>query len=74
MLSKKYYKILAEIIAISETKQEIAERLTAYFKTDNNRFNAFKFREYINKLENEHGKTITSFSIALKYSFQDVQP
>lgn len=62
--TRQHYKAIAEIIAASDSKQEIVEKLVRYFKADNERFDAYRFREYINKLENDNGKTITSFSIA----------
>jgi len=70
MLSKKYYKVIAEILAISQNKQEICERLTGYLKLDNERFNANKFRDYVNKIESNNGLPITSFSITVKYGMQ----
>jgi hypothetical protein len=63
MLTRAHFKIFAEILGSSETKREIIEKLTVYFKNDNVAFNAYKFREYINRLEHANGKTITSFSV-----------
>lgn len=48
MLSKKHYKKFAEIINISDDKDEIARRLIDYFGSDNPKFNEDKFREAIN--------------------------
>lgn len=62
--TRQHYKAIAEIIAHSETKQQIIEKLVRYFKADNERFDAYRFREYINQLEHANDKTITSFSIA----------
>ena len=70
MLSKKYYKVIAEILAVSQNKQEICERLIGYLKIDNERFNANRFRDYINKIESDNGLPITSFSITMKYVIQ----
>ena len=63
MLSKKYYKVFAEILKLSREKAnkqkqplyegyklcwiEITEDIGAFFKADNPRFNAEKFRKAI---------------------------
>jgi hypothetical protein len=54
MLSKKYYKEIAELLRTTETKQEIIYKLIVFFSRNNPKFNQIEFETAIfgkNKLE-----------------------
>jgi len=72
MFTRQHYKAIAEIIALSNDKRQILERLILYLKNDNPRFDAYKFREYINKLEYQNRKTVTSVSISTEQLEHDI--
>lgn len=45
MLTRKYYKEIAEIINRSSDKQEIVNELCCFFKQDNPNFKKDKFKQ-----------------------------
>jgi pyocin large subunit-like protein len=48
-VSKKDFMNIAEILAKTETKEDIINSVVKYFKSENPRFSEQKFREYIKK-------------------------
>lgn len=72
MLSKKYYKMIAECIASAESREELAHMLAEKFTKDNHRFKTDTFlqacavEEFINpmphslaeRMEAEHERQI----------------
>lgn len=51
--TRQHYKQIAEMVAVSATKEELIDMLCVYFKTDNERFNEQKFRAYIQKVQDD---------------------
>lgn len=49
MLTKKYYKVLAELIGTSRDLTDFATQLEVFLETDNPKFDIVKFREAIEK-------------------------
>ena len=48
-VSKKDFVSIAEILAKTETREEIINSVVKYFKSENPRFSETKFRDYIAK-------------------------
>jgi hypothetical protein len=51
MITKKYYKQLAEMIARSQTLNEFEDKLICYLKEDNYRFDKERFLDYIQEIK-----------------------
>ena len=51
MLSKKYYRMIAEVLAIYSNPEDLIDRLCRMFKQDNPRFDEERFRGYIKLVE-----------------------
>ena len=47
MLSRKYYNKIATILKDCDTKEEITEELTQYFKADNPNFSTSRFNNAV---------------------------
>ena len=45
MLSKKYYRKIAEILLYSKNKKDIIDGLIRYFASDNPMFDVYRFKE-----------------------------
>jgi hypothetical protein len=48
-VSKKDFIAIAEVLATTETREEIINSVVQYFKSENKLFNEKRFRDYIAK-------------------------
>ena len=53
MLSKKYYKDIASILATHKANRKLIFAFEDYFHSDNSNFDSYRFEEYIKQVKQE---------------------